>query len=196
MLSWTHVLANTLKVYISADSRNSFFIDSVLTAINNVNLRLRFEAFTPVYPPRHIDGDRGKVALNVLKIKEANLVFFDVTPSLSSDGEVISYNPGVMIEMGLFLAEENLEISLGGPWRGRSPRPKAHFFCERSYPKGRLTPIVNEYSVNEYSNDPSNQASFVTILEGILNGHLQEKVDFEPATSKDKGAFDLSGAGS
>jgi hypothetical protein len=165
-------------------------------AIENTNSRLGFEAFTPVYPPRNIDGDRGKVVLNILKIKEANLIFFDVTPSVSSDGVVVSYNAGVMIEMGLFLAEENLDISLGGPWRGRSPRPRAYFYCERSFPRGRLTPIVNEYSIIDYSNTQASQASFIGSLEGILNNHLREKVDFEPPTFRDRGAFELSGTSS
>src|SRR5205807_4282214 len=115
LISLTAPPRRPIIVYLSCANENGFLINAVSSAIERVNQRLHFPAFELIYPPRGIGGDLGKVLLNVLRIREAGVVFFDITPQVSSIGDVASYNTGVMIELGIFLDQENLVR----PWGGR-----------------------------------------------------------------------------
>jgi hypothetical protein len=183
-------------VYLSCSSDNGFFIDCTLRAITNVNQRHNLQAFELVYPPRRIGGDLGKVLLNVLRIRDADLVIVDLTPKVSSSGDVTSYNSGTMLELGLLLDQENLKSTRGEiePWGGRLPRPRAYMFCDGSFPRRDLTPILNEYSVTQYSRDTQGEGALLAELERILTERVNQVIGLQPTSSLNAGAFSTSGA--
>ncbi|GEM_PF-1723996 len=127
-----------------------------------------------VYPPRNLGVGSDKILLNVLKIREADVIFFDVTPKYSKDKSLVSYNTGVMIELGIVLDQENLAT----PWGGRLPRPKFRLFCNEDFPRKGLSPILNEYSVRSYKSDPSGKKSLLSEIEDVLNQKISEKINW------------------
>lgn len=175
-----------LVVYLSCADENDFIVRAATEAVNNVNARLHFTAFELVYPPRRIGGDVGKVLLNVLRLREAEVVFFDITPKVSTSGDVTAYNTGVMIELGIFLDQENLPR----PWGGRSPKPKFQVLCDSAFERRNLSPVLNEYSVSTYSSATGSEGALVSILEAVLDSRVME--NFVPSGPK----FEVSGSSS
>ncbi|MEM3637598.1 MAG: hypothetical protein QXX17_03240 [Conexivisphaerales archaeon] len=105
-------------VYLSCANGNNFFITAVMEAIKNVNRRHQFKDVELVYPPRKLVGDLGKVLLNVLRIQQAVVALFEVTPRYSADHSLAFPSPGVMIELGKFFGSREFI-----PVMGRTPSP-------------------------------------------------------------------------
>jgi len=188
-----------LIVYLACGSDNQFFIGCVRRAIENFNRthRFPFQAFSLVFPPERIGGDLGKVLLNVLRIREANIVIADLTPQVSAARDLTSYNSGTMIELGLVIAEENRKTPHGelDPWGGKFPRPSVRLFGDSRFHRRDLTPLLNEYSVTPYAQSPEGEASLLAELDRILNEMAQQAFGAETSPSPDFGAFQASGAG-
>jgi hypothetical protein len=137
-----------------------------------------------VYPPTGLGGDTGKILANVLRIRDADLVLIDITPTehASASGNpptIIRYNEGVLIEFGMVLSLDNPPQGLP-PWGGRVPRPSYRVFCSNSFPRSNLTPIINAESVTEYGTDPASRA----LLVSQLQEHIRRKVEERLTTIK------------
>jgi hypothetical protein len=183
-------------VYLACSSDNELFIGCVQRAISDFNQRHQFSAFELVYPPSRIGGDLGKVLLNVLRVRDADLVIADLTPKVSSAGDVTAFNSGTMLELGLVVAEENRKTPTGelSQWGGKRPLPRVHMFCSPPFQRRDLTPILNEYSINPYSTDAGGEEALLTELDRILTEKAQQAFGLPPASSQDAGAFQRSGA--
>jgi hypothetical protein len=151
--------------------RNEFFIDTVSESIEDLRSKLSIDAIEFIYPPRRIGGDTGKILTNVLRIREADLVIFDVTPNIISEGEE-RYNSGVMIEYGIVLALEN---PISPAW-SREQKLTYRVFCNATFQRGRLTPIINQESVTAYTSDRDGKARLLEDLRNILVQGAAEKV--------------------
>ena len=136
------------------------------------------KGFDLYYPPLKWGIDTGKTLNNILSIKDAELVIFDVTPELimSNEGDQVAcYNTGVMIEYGIVLAQEHPNSGL--PWNGRLPKPTYRLFCQNSFLRSRLTPIVNEESVTAYSTDDQGKASLLSELKDLIRETATKKLN-------------------
>lgn len=162
-----------LIIYLSCDSNNSYFIKTVIDAVDELKKRLSPDSVELIYPPKQIGGDTGKVLTNVLRIREADLVIFDVTPTVDDDGAAY-YNPGVMIEFGIVLALEYPQK--GQPWEGRLPKPVYRVLCSSNYSRGNLTPLVNEASVISYN--ANNSEDLAKEINSILEQRISQRMRF------------------
>ncbi len=162
-----------MNIYLSCDSTNSFFIDAVKEAVTTFGKGLEPSAITLIYPPLRIGADSGNVKENVLMIRSSDIVIFDVTPKATESEENTSYNPGVMIEFGIVLSQENPTI--GQPWGGKLPKPSYRLFCSRGYSRTRLTPLLNEASVIPY--DPDDSGKLEKEIVDLINHKVTERMN-------------------
>lgn len=158
-------------VYLSCDVQNDFFIKIILDSINEIN-KATDNVFELVYPPKKIGKDTGTVRDNILQIKQADIVVFDITPKIEK--EIESYNSGVMIEFGIVLDLEDSAI----PW-GRIPKPIFRIFCNSKFPRGKITPIINETSISSYKDDADGEKALKTEVLKLLKDKLKENSNFK-----------------
>lgn len=92
-----------MKVFISSDSQDFFFVDRTLEAINeksrevNTAIGIQFEG---IFPPRQVTPGM-TIQEKVEQIKDANLVLMNITPRTVSEEYVV--NSGVLIEYGIVI---------------------------------------------------------------------------------------------
>jgi len=166
-----------MRVYISCDHRNDFFLLAVKEGRERIASSLSPSSIELVYPPRGWGGDTGKILTNVLQIMDADLILIDITPSVhtlagESLGQITKYNEGVLIEYGIVLCLDNPKQGTL-PWGGRIPKPSYRIFCSKSFSRSGLTPIVNVESVVEYGTDAKSR----DILVGQLRDEILRKVE-------------------
>ncbi len=177
-----------MKIYISCDNGNEFFLAAVKESRERVASSLSSKSIELVYPPMGWGGDTGKILTNVLQIMDADLVLIDITPLVrtlagESPLKITKYNEGVLIEYGIVLCLDNpRQGSL--PWGGRIPKPSYRIFCSNSFSRSDLTPIVNVESVAEYGTDSNSRELFVTLLCDEIRRKVEEKltVDYNRST--------------
>jgi len=161
-----------MYVFLSCDRNDKDFIAAVMKAVDEVNLSIGAGTIELVFPPTGIGGDRGTVLANLVRIRECELVLFDVTPP---PGEKAP-NPGVLVELGFVLGMDNPLRS--APWSGVLPKPKHRVFCHESVVKRDLPPLVNNESIRPYSLD-SSTADFVgTLMKEAIAEKVRDKIDF------------------
>jgi hypothetical protein len=171
-----------LRIYLSCDNKNDFFVEAVVLAVRRLRRRSSSTSIELIYPPRAIGGDTGKVLTNILRISAADVILFDVTPKKSRGHELRTYNPGVMIEYGIVLGLDNpAAMGQGGPgtpWNGRQPRPVYRVFCNRSFPRSSLSPIINQESVREYRRSPSGRLELIREIFELVHSKIEETSSF------------------
>jgi hypothetical protein len=160
-----------MKIYLSCDNGNDFFLNAVQDARANVIGKLKPTSIELIYPPRAWGGDTGKILNNVLQIGYADMVLVDISPAMLTvaDGhqrQIAKYNEGVLIEYGIILALDNPRSGFL-PWHGDVPKPSYRIFCSEKFKRSKLTPIVNTESVVSYGEDRNKLIS--TIEVEILN---------------------------
>lgn len=172
-----------MRIYLSSDRNDEFFITAVKNAVDKVNASLQMD-IELVFPPTRLGVDTGKVLGNVLHILDAQIALINVTPRTrrcliedekedlnQAEGmktEVVEmYNSGVMIEYGMATALEYLQKE-----EGASVQTK-RAFCDISFSRKSLCPVVNEDDVLEFD---SQSADGRTKLEGVLDDIIRSKV--------------------
>jgi hypothetical protein len=164
-----------LNIYLSCSSRNDFFIDAVIRVFEQKKTKFGSNAITLYYPPRAIPSDSGKVLTNVLKIREADLVIFDVTPDSTASAE-LALNSGVMIEYGIVVALENQQ---GIPW-GRLPRPKYRIYLKDSISRSSVvTPILNQESIAPFSTTSDGTLQLEREISDLIEDKIKEILNFQ-----------------
>jgi len=148
-------------VYLSCDRRQTDFIRTLDTEIAELNRAI--PNFELVYPSR--DEGTGFVEENVLRLQEADVVVFDITPTVS--GSSTTYNAGVMIEYGMFLSLEKPRF--GNPWGGRQPKPSHRIYAESPFERSTLTPIIKESSVRTYETSQGGLETLASELRNLLS---------------------------
>ncbi len=171
-------------MYLSCDTRNTFFKRAVREAIDE--FRPSMPAGTSldlVYPPDHLGVSTGTVLGNVLELRNADVVIFDVTPTV--EGQTVSYNTGVMIEYGMVVALENPPTSWLMPW-GRTPRPVHQVFCDSVFPRRNLTPIINA-DVTTYPQTDEGMRALKSDIRSVLERRIAERVEYSYAPGSTSG---------
>lgn len=167
-----------MKIYLSCDNKNEFFVKSVNLAVRRARRKFTGTLIDLIYPPRGIGGDTGKVLTNILRLFEADLTLIDASPRMIRGTRTWTYNPGVMIEYGIVLALDNptaiFGSSPGVPWQGRQPRPTYRVFCHRSCPRSSLTPIINQESVRDYKRGASGRDQLIREILRLIESKLTE----------------------
>lgn len=170
-----------MKIYISSDRGNDFFLTAVRESVDRVALSAR--SIELIYPPMGWGGDTGRILTNVLQILEADLILIDITPVVYTIlGEtplpITKYNEGVLIEYGIVLCLDNpRQGSL--PWGGRIPKPSYRVFCSRAFPRGDLTPIINVESVADYGTDAESREALISLLRETIVRKVEERLTLE-----------------
>lgn len=168
-----------MRIYISCDNKNDFFLSAVQEARDKVVSTLTPSSIELVYPPKGWGGETGRVLTNVLQIMEVDLILIDITPEVHTlsgqpPQQVTKYNEGVLIEYGIVICLENPKQGL--PWGGKLPKPVYRVFCSNSFPRSNLTPIINIESVAAYGKDADSQEKLVSQLRDIIVRKVEEKL--------------------
>ncbi len=92
-----------MRIYISCDHNNDFFLSAVKESHDRVVSSLTSKSIELVYPPMKWGGDTGKVLTNILQVMDADLVLIDITPAVYTlagvqSKQITKYNEGVLIE--------------------------------------------------------------------------------------------------
>lgn len=153
-----------MDIFISSDNRQSFFIDNILEVIrekNEISQRLGID-IRPIYPPRNLGCDSQDIIRRILQIKDASLVFMNLTPIEVVDTEY-SLNSGVCVEYGIIL-------SIGR-------RAKCHPFCNIDYRRRNLSPVF-QGNIDIFSEDDSD--GFKDTIGGYIDTYLERSTsEFE-----------------
>lgn len=161
-----------MLIYISCDSRNHFFINTVKSVVGEIQEKSIADSIELVFPPLKLGGDTGKIRSNVLRIRNADLVLFDVTPSVSKSRKILSYNPGVMIEYGIVMLLE----SQNPPWESHVPLPIYRVFCESNFDRGTLTPILNADSISKYNKHQRGKDSLKQNIRDLISERIGSRL--------------------
>src|SRR5436309_8655327 len=105
-----------MKVYLSSDRNDAFFIDAVKRAVGNIRVKVPVGVVELLYPPLALGVDTGKIMANILQVLEADIVLVNATPS-AKIGEQLVHNPGVMMEYGMVIGQDSAPG--GHRWMGR-----------------------------------------------------------------------------
>jgi len=161
-----------VQVYLSSSSSDGFFIDAAVEAVRLANERFGPEAILFVFPPRQIGGDLGRIDLNVRRLLESDVTIFNISPE--QVGNAAIYNPGVMIEYGMVFASDRTNPL----WEGRLPVPIHRVYCDSSFDKTNLTPILNLESVQSFDRSESGRGALVARLLELLTSRLRQRMSY------------------
>src|SRR3989442_5451550 len=134
-----------MKWYLSSDRNDEFFIEATKKAVANIRSKVPIGATDLLYPPLALGVDTGKVLANVLQVLEVDIILINATPTIKEKGtpaEHLIPNPGVMMEYGMVLGQDNAPG--WHRWMGRIPRPTHRVFCGREAAPTLLPPVLNQ----------------------------------------------------
>lgn len=167
-----------MQVFISSDRRHRFFIDVACEAVDQVNRSKVGEEIRPIYPPRLLGIDTGRMLADVLPILDADVVLLNVTPS-KQKGRWI-FNTGVMVEYGMTLGRTRATRD------ATLPKPYYRVFCNATYPRNRLPPLLNEERINSFTTSNTGRAALRERIASILRQALAERT--QPTRESREGA--------
>ncbi len=169
-----------MKVYLSSDRGDEFFIEATKKAVANVRLKVPIGVIEIVYPPLALGVDTGKVLANVLQVLEVDIILINATPAVKEKGtptEHLIHNPGVMMEYGMVLGQDNAPG--GHRWMGRMPRPTHRVFCGKEVARERLPPMLNQEDVIDFDRSPEGGNVLVGKIEEIITTKMGERLSIE-----------------
>jgi hypothetical protein len=151
-----------MKVFVSSDCNDTFFVDKTLEAIHEksetVHNAIGFE-IQPIYPPRQATTGM-TVEDKINQIRDSDLVIMNITPRIITNEYVV--NSGVLVEYGIVLglnAVENLCI-----------------LCNQEFDRARLSPIFHGHDIQQFIQSAEG-TELKRIVEGILSIHIAKIVE-------------------
>jgi hypothetical protein len=169
-----------VKVYLSSDRRDRFFIDAVKTTVSNIDSKFPLKPLDLMYPPDALGVDTGEILGNVLQILQSDIILVNVTPSPRSEAlaeDCVKYNPSVVIEYGIVLGQA--KSPNGHRWMGRMPEPTHRVFCGNEFPRTRLPPLLNHEDVISFDRTTNGERILIDRLEGIITSKISERLGME-----------------
>ena|SRR2546428_2250736 len=168
-----------MKVYLSSDRDDGFFIEAARKAVANIQSKIPFGVgvIDLVYPPLALGVDTGKVLSNVLQVLEADIILINATPTPKEKGtpaEYLIHNPGVMMEYGMVLGQDSAPG--GYRWMGRMPRPTHRVFCGSEVARTLLPPVLNQEDVISFDRSPAGEKGLVKKMEEIITTKMGERL--------------------
>jgi hypothetical protein len=134
-----------------------------------------------------IGSPTGSVLNDVLQLQSCELVVFNLTPDLAPDGKTLRFNPGVMIELGIALDQENPPAGTP-PWGGMQPKPTFDLLCDHTVvSRSVFTPIIGDLTIKPFVYDPNSADYLPRLLEAILKRKIADKVNFSTKPSEQQG---------
>src|SRR2546422_7821022 len=174
-----------MKVYLSSDRNDEFFIEATKKAVANIRSKVPIGATDLLYPPLALGVDTGKVLANVLQVLEVDIILISATPTIKEKGtpaEHLIHNPGVMMEYGMVLGQDNAPG--WHRWMGRIPRPTHRVFCGNEVARALLPPVLNQEDVIPFERSPAGELVLVGKMEEIITAKMGERLSIEFTPNK------------
>ena len=164
-------------VYLASDSRNTFFTGVVRAATDEYRPSMpNGTRLDLIYPPERLGVDKGSVLANVLEIRGADVVLFDVTPITTPDSNE-SYNPGVMVEFGIVTALENPLLPVL-PWNNKFPKPVYRVFRDSRFQRRNASALLNHVEIIPYTADEPGRDPLRRTIIDILVKRVAQRVEY------------------
>jgi hypothetical protein len=151
----------SLKVFVSSDCDDTFFVNNVLGAIHEKSEEIRTSIgieIQSIYPPRQTTIGM-TVEDKVAQIKDSDLIIMNITPRITSTEYVV--NSGVLVEYGIVLGlsiDENLCI-----------------LCNHDIVRARLSPIFHGHDIRQFIHTDEG-VELKNIIKQILSNHIAKIV--------------------
>jgi hypothetical protein len=151
----------SLKVFISSDCTNTFFVDKTFEAINEKSEEVRNAIgieIQPIYPPRQSTTGM-TVEEKINQIRDSNLIIMNITPRIVSNEYVV--NSGVLVEYGVVLGLDETE--------------NLCILCDREFERTRLSPIFHGHDIQQFSQRDEG-TELKNLIKSILSSHISRIV--------------------
>ncbi len=168
------------RVFLSCDSTDTFFRDAVKKAIKNVQTNYPDIPITYTYPPEDAGVEGEKIVSDTMTILLADIIIFNATPAVHSQGtpdEHNDYNPGVLIEYGIVLGQD--EAPGTARWMSRHPKPVHKVFWRKGVaPRSSSTPLLSHEKLKPFEYSAEGEAELILKIEEIIRKRITQQVDY------------------
>lgn len=152
----------SLRVFVSSDSNDSFFVDNTFAAIDEKSVETSSAIgilIEKIFPPRQTTIGMA-VHDKVTQIRDANLVLMNITPNVMSEQYFV--NSGVLIEYGIVV--------------GLGEKEKLSMFCDQTIERQRLSPIFHGHDIQSFVRADAG-VQLKSLVKNILTDHIRTIVD-------------------
>jgi len=151
----------SLKVFISSDYEDTFFVDNVLAAVHEKSEEIHNAIgieIQPIYPPRQTTTGM-TVEDKIVQIRDSALIIMNITPRVIATEYFV--NSGVLIEYGIVL--------------GLSIAENLCLLCNQEFVRARLSPIFHGHDIQQFIQTVGG-AELKNIIKNILSNHIAKIV--------------------